>query len=52
MFVSYVTFSLLQIYMHNRQDITETNLKPALLEGKDGSALPVITRRQKQTREA
>uniref|UniRef100_A0A671U8I9 Elongator complex protein 1 n=1 Tax=Sparus aurata TaxID=8175 RepID=A0A671U8I9_SPAAU len=23
---------LLQIYMHNRQDITETNLKPALLE--------------------
>lgn len=30
---------LLQIYMHNRQDITETNLKPALLEGKDNSAL-------------
>lgn len=24
--------------MHNRQDITETNLKPALLEGKDDSA--------------
>lgn len=30
---------LLQIYMHNRQDITETNLKPALLEGKDNPAL-------------
>lgn len=30
---------LLQIYMHNRQDITETNLKPALLDGKDNSDL-------------
>uniref|UniRef100_A0A7N8XL91 IkappaB kinase complex-associated protein n=1 Tax=Mastacembelus armatus TaxID=205130 RepID=A0A7N8XL91_9TELE len=26
------------IYMHNRQDITETNLKPALTEGKNHSA--------------
>lgn len=25
-----------QIYTHNRQDITETNLKPALLDGEDG----------------
>uniref|UniRef100_A0A665V866 Elongator complex protein 1 n=1 Tax=Echeneis naucrates TaxID=173247 RepID=A0A665V866_ECHNA len=25
-------------YMHNRQDITETNLKPALLEGKNSAA--------------
>uniref|UniRef100_A0A8C4E912 Elongator complex protein 1 n=1 Tax=Dicentrarchus labrax TaxID=13489 RepID=A0A8C4E912_DICLA len=25
------------IYMHNRQDITETNLKPALLDGNDNS---------------
>lgn len=31
---------LLQIYMHNRQDITETNLKPALLEGKEKSDGP------------
>uniref|UniRef100_A0A672ZPZ8 Elongator complex protein 1 n=1 Tax=Sphaeramia orbicularis TaxID=375764 RepID=A0A672ZPZ8_9TELE len=29
------------IYMHNRQDITETNLKPALLEGNNCSALYV-----------
>uniref|UniRef100_A0A8C6KL75 Elongator complex protein 1 n=1 Tax=Nothobranchius furzeri TaxID=105023 RepID=A0A8C6KL75_NOTFU len=27
------------IYMHKRQDITETNLKPALLEGKNSTAL-------------
>lgn len=26
--------------MHNRQDITETNLKPALLEGKEKSDGP------------
>lgn len=31
--------SFLQIYMHDREDIAETNLKPALLEGKDDSAL-------------
>uniref|UniRef100_A0A665V896 Elongator complex protein 1 n=1 Tax=Echeneis naucrates TaxID=173247 RepID=A0A665V896_ECHNA len=27
-------------YMHNRQDITETNLKPALLEDEDGPDCP------------
>lgn len=50
MFFSYMTWCLyemflclLQIYMHNRQDITETNLKPALLEGRDNSDWPVRT---------
>lgn len=28
---------LLQIYMYNRQDIAETNLKPALLDGENSS---------------
>lgn len=32
MFEAHV-FCLLQIYVHDRQDITETNLKPALCEG-------------------
>lgn len=27
---------LFQIYMHGRRDITETNLKPAVLEGETG----------------
>lgn len=35
---------LLQIYLYNRPDITETNLKPALLEGnKNGSYLTLIS---------
>lgn len=28
--------------MHNRQDITETNLKPALLEGKESTTLNIL----------
>lgn len=28
---------LIQIHAHNRHDIAETNLKPALLEGTGGS---------------
>ena len=33
-YVRHFFLRLLQIYMHNRQDITETNLKPALLDSK------------------
>lgn len=36
--------------MHNRQDITETNLKPALLEGNDDSA-PLVINQTPETNE-
>lgn len=36
--ISHIFF--FKIYMHSRQDITETNLKPALLEGRRSVVSP------------